>query len=562
MSANPALPGTSAPGALGFILSLAGWRRLAMLAILMTLVALSEGIGLLMLVPLAQSVVGGENSFFGGWLPRLPLAYLLAVFVMLVAARSFLAYLNQNLQRDVAIDSIRRLRGAMRDAVMKAEWRWLAGQSGAEHTALIMGMAEKIGYMAIQVLQLAAACVTLAILLSTALALSWQLTSVILVLGILIVVPTVLLRMRPIRDGKAYTAAYSRLQSVLQQGIAHLRAARIAGAGDAVSQEFVELSHRVGEIEKRHGRKVVSANLMVQILAALGLAVIVWVAIERLETPLPLLLPVMAIFARAVPLANTIQQGVRGWQFGRPAIEEMQALIAGAREAAEPEAVADVAPSFRHTLELRDVTVRYPGRSDAVIDGLSLTIPANGIVAITGPSGSGKSTLADIVGGLLLPDEGQVLVDGELLTSTGRIAWRRHVAYVEQAPFIFDDTVRANLGWGREGISEDDISAALRAASAEFVFALPAGIDTNVGETGRQLSGGERQRIALARALLRKPNLLILDETTSAIDADTEAMIASSIRELKGSMAIIILGHRPAMTELADEVISLGGRRS
>ena len=558
MPADPDLSGKSVPSALGFILSLAGWRRLAILAILMTLAALSEGVGLLMLVPLAQSVVGGKTSFLGSWLPALPLTALLAIFVILVAARALLAYLNQNLQRDIGIDSIRRLRGAMRDAVMSAEWRWLAGQSGADHAALIMGMAEKIGYMAIQLLQLGAACTTLAILLCTAMALSWQLTVIVLFLGIGMVIPVALLRMRPVQDGLAYTEAYVRLQTVLQQGIAHLRAARIAGAGPALKSEFDGLAKNVGRIEKAHGRKVVAANLLFQVLAAVALAFVVWLSVEILSTPLPVLLPILAIFARAVTLSNTIQQGIRGWQFARPTIVSMQSLIADANAAAEPEAEIQDLPPLRKEMALRSVSFRFDDRNAPALANVDLVLRAGSITAVIGPSGSGKSTLADIASVLLEPEEGHVEIDGRLLRSEDRIAWRRRIAYVEQSPFLFDDTVRANLGWGRDDASSVQMKEALRAASAHFVLGLPEGLDTLVGETGRQLSGGERQRIALARALMRQPDLLILDETTSSLDPENEALIAHSLKALKGRHTILILGHRPAMTAIADAVFDLG----
>ena len=551
----------SATGELGFILALAGMRRLAMLGLVMTGVALTEGIGLVMLVPIAQSVTGDGPSWLGGTLSALPLGALLAVFVALVTSRAVLAYLNQNLQRDIGIDSIRRLRSMLREAIMQAEWRWLTAQSGADHAALIMGMAEKIGHLAVQLMQMAAALITLVILVGTAALLSWRLTGLVLLLGIAVVAATFLLRTRPIRDGAEFSDAYARLQGVLQQGIAHLRAARIAGAGDSVRAEFDALAGEVGRIESRYGRWLIAVNMLFQILAAAALALVVWLGVNVLATPVALLVPILVIFARAVPLSNTIQQSVRTWQFARPAIGDMQRLVADARAHAEPVGVGADAPGLERELALRGVTVRFAGREAPVIAGLNLSITAGSIVAITGPSGSGKSTLADLVSGLLEPDEGTITLDGQILSPERRIAWRRNVAYVEQTPYLFDDTVRANLGWGHGDLAEDRLEAALDAASAGFVRDLPQGLDTLVGEGGRQLSGGERQRIALARALLREPDLLLLDETTSSLDQHNEDLVVDSIRKLKGTCTIVILGHRPGMTALADRVVELASDR-
>ena len=547
----------SARSELGFILSLAGWRRLALLGLAMTGVALTEGIGLVMLVPIAQSVTGDGPAWLGGTLRFLPLAMLLAIFVALVAARAVLAYANQNLQRDIGIDGVRRLRSMLRDAIMQAEWRWLTAQSGADHAALIMGMAEKIGHLAVQLMQMAAALITLVILVGTAALLSWRLTALILLLGIGVVGATFLLRTRPMREGAAYSGAYARLQGVLQQGIAHLRAARIAGAGDSVRAEFDDLAGEVGRIESHYGRRLTGVNMIFQVLAAAALALVVWLGVTVLATPVVLLVPILVIFARAVPLSNTVQQSVRTWQFARPAIGEMQRLVADARKYAEPPGDDADIPRLDRELVLHDVTVRFAGRETPIIDGLDLSIAAGSIVAVVGPSGSGKSTLADLVSGLLEPDGGTITLDGLALSGDRRIAWRRNVAYVEQTPYLFDDTVRANLGWGHQGLPDQRLDAALRAASAGFVFDLPQGVDTLVGEGGRQLSGGERQRIALARALLREPDLLLLDETTSSLDQRSEDLVVDSIRKLKGTCTIVILGHRPGMTALADKVVEL-----
>ena len=191
------------------------------------------------------------------------------------------------------------------------------------------------------------------------------------------------------------------------------------------------------------------------------------------------------------------------------------------------------------------MTYRYPARTTPALADLNLTIEAGSTTAIVGVSGAGKSTLADLVLGLLRPDRGRVLIDDVALDPAHLPAWREQIGYVAQDTFLFHDTVRANMRWACPEATDADILEAFRQAAADrFVAALPQGLDTVLGDRGMRLSGGERQRLALARALLRKPSLLILDEATSALDSDNERLILQSIQALHGRVAIVIISHR------------------
>jgi ATP-binding cassette subfamily C protein len=178
-----------------------------------------------------------------------------------------------------------------------------------------------------------------------------------------------------------------------------------------------------------------------------------------------------------------------------------------------------------------------------------------------GASGAGKSTLADVLMGLLEPDQGQLSVDGVTITGTRRRDWRRSVAYVPQEVFLFNDSIRANLLWGWAEAGEDALRLALHRAAAGFVFDLPLGLETRVGDGGVRLSGGERQRLALARALLKQPSLLILDEATSALDRENEARVREAIEHLHGDLTLVVIGHRLATLEHADQVVVLEAGR-
>jgi len=208
---------------------------------------------------------------------------------------------------------------------------------------------------------------------------------------------------------------------------------------------------------------------------------------------------------------------------------------------------------LRGEIEMRDVSFAYEIRR--VLDRVNLRISAGETIALVGPTGCGKTTLAHLVPRFYDPSAGAVLLDGHDLRDLEQASVRRQIGLVEQDPFLFSLTVRDNIRYGDPAASEERVRAAARAAAAEdFVRELPFGYDTLVGERGVILSGGQRQRLALARALLIDPRILILDDATSSIDAETETRIMAALRTLHGTRTVIIIAHRPSTVTLADRV--------
>ncbi len=209
-------------------------------------------------------------------------------------------------------------------------------------------------------------------------------------------------------------------------------------------------------------------------------------------------------------------------------------------------------------LELERVAYAYDP-SQPVLDGVSFSVAPGRTVAVVGATASGKSTLTTLLTRLVDPDGGRILLDGIPLPDLGRGELASTVSIVPQTAFLFDDTVRGNVTLG-SGIPDDDVWAALRAAQADgFVAALPDGLDSRLGERGTSLSGGQRQRISLARALVRRPRLLILDDATSAVDPEVEARILAALRDPEGGSGptLLVVAYRKATIGLADEVVHL-----
>jgi len=182
-------------------------------------------------------------------------------------------------------------------------------------------------------------------------------------------------------------------------------------------------------------------------------------------------------------------------------------------------------------------------------------IPAGSLTVVMGPSGAGKTTLVDLVVGLLQPDAGEIRVDGVPLREIAAREWRLQIGYVPQETLMLHQSVALNVTLGDPSVPLADVDDALRAAGAsEFVAALPEGVETIVGERGLRLSGGQRQRLALARALVRKPSLLVLDEATTALDPATEREICETLRALRGAVTIVAICHHGHLAEVADLV--------
>ena len=239
----------------------------------------------------------------------------------------------------------------------------------------------------------------------------------------------------------------------------------------------------------------------------------------------------------------------------KAAIERVYRVL-DAKDIVADKSDARVLENPKGFVKFENVHFAYDG-GDVVLNGLTFHAQPGETIALVGPSGAGKSTIFNLLLRLYDPTQGMIQVDGQNIQELERKSLRKSMALVSQDAFLFDDTLRANIALGRPDASEEDISAAMEAAAGDFIGTLPDGLNTRVGEGGRNLSGGQRQRVAIARAILADAPILILDEATSALDAASEARVQAALEKLSKGRTTLVIAHRLATVRNADRIFVL-----
>ncbi|HEU5371263.1 MAG TPA: ABC transporter ATP-binding protein [Gaiellaceae bacterium] len=352
------------------------------------------------------------------------------------------------------------------------------------------------------------------------------------------------------------------LTALAEETIAGIRVVKGLGAGDALSARFRARSDRV--VATSLAVADVDAVFLpaLEALPLIGVLVVLWYGAHRVLAG-DITIGTFALFNVYLVLIvfplRTIGQRVstlqRGAAAGRRVVDVLEAAPAVV-ESSTPRAFPP-----RSDVRFEDVRFGYADERP-ILDGLSLTIPEGESLALVGATGSGKSTVAALLARFYDPDGGRVTIGGIDVRELRLDELRRGVGLVFEETFLFGDTVSGNVGFAIPDAEEEDIRRAARlAGAAEFVERLPEGYETVLGERGFSLSGGQRQRIAIARAILADPQVLILDDATSAVDATKEHEIRAALSEVMAGRTTLVIAHRPATIALADRVAVVDGGR-
>jgi len=409
----------------------------------------------------------------------------------------------------------------------------------------------------VQVVTLIVSLCTLSILLVAAV-----LASPLAALGAVVVLTASTLALRPLTTR---TARFSqRSQAVNAEVVSRVgQATRLSdeiaafAVGGAVAAELERDIARSGRYVRRirAEQRLIPALYQYSGLASVLILIGLLVVLE--PDGLPALAPLILLLIRALMYMRQTIIASRMAAELVPYVDAIDAELAQMRAHREPP--GGVEPHGFDGLALRGVAFAY-GDGAPVLHDVDLTLAPGEMLGVVGASGSGKSTLSQLLLRLRAPTAGTILAGDVPLADVAPQAWARIAAYVPQDSRLIRASIADNIRFFRAGFSDEDVRAAARAAHLEDeILALPEGYATEVGPGARDLSGGQRQRLAIARALLQRPQLLVLDEPTSALDAHSEELIGRTLAELKGATTIVLIAHRPATLELCDRIVEVAG---
>ena len=562
----------------GLLWRSARWQLVGAVA-LATLLSLTEGVSVVLVFPLiallgdpgrAEAAGPRTQMLFrlltAAHIPRS--AWLGAVLVVVVLSVGLLTQLNgmlSTLTINIILPLRKKLAQQIYEAILHADWTFLTRRKSSDLAQYLTTELARVGTMAGSLMALLSNGMVGSLMLGLAFFYA-PLPTVLLLASFGLLVPWQRRSGKAIyhagqetsqRMGRVFESSMERLQQ--------LKAVKVYGAQDA---ELALFTGRYGELIEEltaNEWRNVAASRQFQMVTLVLLCGLILLGLNTLHLAPAAMLVFLFAFVRASPRLNSAQTKVNEILTDLPAFTRIEAFLLECGENSEmletTSTPSEQALSWgiRTAVRLTNVRFAYGVCGPTILDGLSLEFAAGKITAVAGLSGAGKSTVADLVMGLLVADSGLVEADGVAITRANARAWRRRIGYVSQDTLLFHDSVRANLLWAKPGATEAELATAIAGASAEFVYGLANGVETVVGDRGMMLSHGQRQRIALARALLLQPSLLILDEATNSLDLENEDGILRVVRGL--GVTTILISHRPSAVAVADRVFVLENGR-
>jgi len=385
-------------------------------------------------------------------------------------------------------------------------------------------------------------------------AIAWQLT---LALVLTLLVLAYLVRLATHRVGRtSHTDLQikSGLSQRIKECVLGLRTIHIFGMEDFENQQFIQAAEQSYRLSLKREKLISLAHPLTEGLAAIVMITLVVLA-QRAEFALSVLVTMAFMLLRLQPQIQNANTNIAHIIAQQSVVQSVLQLL---NSKDDPNRIVGgrCLKKLEKGISFKQVAFRYTNGNREALSAIDFEIGKGRTTALVGPSGAGKSTIINLLCRFYEPGSGQILVDGQPLNEFDLVLWRKRIALVSQDVHLFSGTIRENIAYSKFGADDTEIiSAAMRAHAHEFIQQLPQGYDTTIGDAGKLLSGGQRQRLSLARAFLRDPEILILDEATNALDNLSETYIQASIEELGRDRTVVVVAHRLSTIENADHIV-------
>lgn len=398
------------------------------------------------------------------------------------------------------------------------------------------------------------------ILLSIAIFLNWRLFLLSVVLFPFIAMPVVKISKALRKISTKTQEKVAELTSILHEGISGIRIVKIFLMEDYEIDKFTQVNQGYYKIIMKSAKRIIAIGPISEFVGAVAAMLVLYVGGKQIiqgELSFGLFAAFMAAMFQCVqPFRRLSNINAVVQQAGAAATRIFEILDTPLDVQQKVGAIN--LPEVKREICFENVSFKYKGEQEEVLKGINLEVPVGTVLAIVGPSGAGKTTLINLIGRFYDVTGGQITIDGHDIRELTLKSLREKIGIVTQETFLFNDKVKTNIAYGNIQASPEAVVEAARAAQAdEFVQALPEGYDTVIGDRGFRLSGGERQRLAIARALLKNPPILILDEATSQLDTQSELLVQKALDELMRGRTVFVIAHRLSTIRRADRIVVL-----
>lgn len=530
--------------------------------------SLTLGISFLILIPLLQlsGIYDDQNHTRSYWsdlvseLPKIDVVSVLLIYFLLITAISLFRFIANVTRERLEERFLVSIRSQVFQSIFSLAWiDLLKKRRSYLHNALTTqvqlagNLAKKIPILVFHALN----CVLLA---TVSMLLSWKLSILALTCSTSVLLLYYGVNQSIYRRAKNQNLSFKEIFSEVSNmlaGAKYLKAHNREENGDSIISSL-------GEKLSRHNLHIAylreAASFLTAVFGVVIISGLFYISYTYLQQSAVTFVLLIVIFSRIWRSLGDINNAYLIVLSSLPPYEELRAILNSSKDESKVQKESLIVEP-RMFIRFDNIGFGYGNdRKRSIFSELNLKVVCKSVCMITGKSGTGKSTIADILAGLLTPDFGVISFDGHQVTLEHSKAWKKIISYIPQDNFLINDSIKNNillLCTKPESISDDEINKVLQDIHADFVFALPQGIDTHVGDNGVQFSGGQKQLLALARALITKPRFLIMDEATSAVDSVTERKIGAFLRKLSSRTTIIIIAHRSELVNFSDHIIEL-----